>query len=153
MEQDILRQDLLEPGSELSASCCKMRSRNLQSDWSSGYTAVPGIKDTQWHLPLLAQVICVWNNTASLCIWAQPASGPCRCINTVSKAIHAIWRWLTVSSLGFQRLTSVRFGDWSLAHHPQNNPHSKHMKKVTQRTNKYYVVIADNCRQPEQEDV
>lgn len=144
MEQDILRQDLLEPGSELSASCCKMHSRNLQSDWSSGYTAVPGSKDTQWHLSCLAQE-SFWNNTASLCIWAQTASGPCRCVNTVSKAIHAIWGWLfphwgprhsQVSDL----VTSL----WHIIH--RKNSHSKHMKNVTQRTSKNYVVIADAAR-------
>lgn len=75
------------------ASCCKMQSRNLQPDWSSGCTAVPGSKDAQWYLSCLAQE-GFWNNTASLCIWAQTASGPCRCVNTVSKAIHAIWGWL-----------------------------------------------------------
>lgn len=71
VEGDTVRQDLLEPGSERTASCCKVRGRNLPSDWSSGYATVPGSKGTQRHLPCLAQMICGWNNTASLCSWAQ----------------------------------------------------------------------------------
>lgn len=123
--KDIVRQDLLKPGSELSVSCCKMHSRNLQSDWSSGYTTAPGSKDMQGHLSRLAQIIWVWSSTASLYIWAH--SGLCRCINSVKS--HPCPLEITASSLRFQRNTSVRFGDWSLAHHPWNNPHSKHMKK------------------------
>lgn len=92
--KDIARQDLLKPGSELNASCCKMHSRNLQSDWSSDFTTTPGSKDMQGHLSCLAQIIWVWSSNASLCIWAQTHSGLCRCINTVSKAICAIWRLL-----------------------------------------------------------
>lgn len=92
--KDIARQDLLKPGSALSASCCKMCSRNLQSDWSSGFIIAPGNKDLQGHLSHLAQIFRVWSSTASLCIWTHTHSGLCRCINTVSKAIPAIWRSL-----------------------------------------------------------
>lgn len=67
-------------------------------------------------------------------------------VHEYSVKSHLCHLEMTVSSLGFQRLTSVRFCDWSLAHHPQNNPHSKYMKKVTWRTNKNYVVIADTAR-------
>lgn len=89
--KDIARQDLLKPGSELSASCCKMGSRNLQSDWSWDFTTAPGSKDMQGHLSHLAQIAGVWSSTASLCIWAQAHSGLCRCINTMSKATCDIW--------------------------------------------------------------
>lgn len=142
--KDISRQDLLKPGSELNASCCKMHSRNLQSDWSSGFTTTPGSKDMQGHLSCLAQIIWVWSCSASLSIWAQTQPGLYRCINTVSKAICAIWRLLF--PLEFQRHTGVRFGDWSLAHHPQNNPHSKHMKMSHRGQTTSYVIIADTAR-------
>lgn len=147
VEGDTVRQDLLEPGSERTASCYTARGRSLQSDWSSGYATVPGSKGTQGHLPCLAQMICGWNYAASLRSWAQTA--PCRWVNALWKAIQAFWRWVTVSSPEEEGVPETHESHtwWLVFGTPSTQePLFKAYEKVRQRTSRNYVVIGHTAR-------